>query len=120
MYVPVTAKAALFQVLLEGKGFGVELAERVSTRTKGKIKLGQGSLYPALKSFEEDGLVTSYDEEGKKNQDHTGRPRIYYALTQKGRRAALAQRDMLARLIGLEISDPKLKAEAKEAVESDA
>lgn len=114
MYVPVTAKAALFQVLLEGRGFGIELAERVSTRTKGKIKLGQGSLYPALKKFEEEGLVTSYDEEGRQEQDHTGRPRIYYALTKRGRKAALAQRVMLARLIGLEV-DSKLKAEADDS-----
>jgi PadR family transcriptional regulator PadR len=101
MDAPVTAKTALLQVLLEGRGYGFELAERVKNRTEGHITLSQGSLYPALKKFEEAGLVKAFDEQGKKKKDdHEGRPRIYYVLTKSGMKEALAQRQMLVQLIG--------------------
>lgn len=101
MDTPVTAKTVLLQVLLEGRGYGSELAERVSARTQGRITLSQGSLYPALQKFEKAGLVVSYDEEGNEKKDnHTGRPRIYYQLTATGITEAAAHRQLLAQLIG--------------------
>ena len=111
METPVTAKTALLQVLLEGRGYGSELADRVAQRTQGRITLSQGSLYPALQKFEKAGLVASYDEEGDgKKDDHTGRPRIYYQLTEAGITEATAHRQMLAQLIGVE-SLPELAAQ---------
>ena len=113
MEVPVTAKAALLQVLLEGPGYGTELAERVQARTGGKVILLQGSIYPALEKFEHDKIVKSYvikkpKKSAKKGKASPaketvpyapgvdveaevpevkrlgGRPRVYYALTEKG------------------------------------
>ena len=50
MDTPITAKAALLQALIEGEGYGLELIERVRTRTHGRVKLHQGSIYPALRA----------------------------------------------------------------------
>jgi PadR family transcriptional regulator PadR len=96
MDTPVTARAALLQALIQGKGFGLELIDRVKERTKGAIKLGQGSVYPALRDLEDEGMVTSWD--GEPLPERGGRPRRYYELTAKGRRAAVEQHEAVAGL----------------------
>jgi PadR family transcriptional regulator PadR len=98
MDTPVTARAALLQALVQGKGFGLELIARVEHRTQGRIKLGQGSVYPALRDLEDEGLVQSWD--GEPLPERGGRPRRYYELTAEGRRAALEHRDAVAGLFG--------------------
>jgi PadR family transcriptional regulator, regulatory protein PadR len=95
---PVTAKAALLQVLIRGEGYGLDLIERVRDNTKGRIILGQGSVYPALRDLEEEGLVKSY--EGEPIPERGGRPRRYYKLTAAGQRAALADADAVTALFG--------------------
>lgn len=90
MDVPVTAKTALLQALVSGDGYGLELIERVRERTDGKIKLHQGSVYPALRSMEREGLVESY--EGDATAERGGRPRRYYRITAEGLRAAQENR----------------------------
>jgi PadR family transcriptional regulator, regulatory protein PadR len=86
---PITAKAALLQALIKGEGYGLDLIERVKDRTKGKIVLGQGSVYPALRELEREGLVESY--EGEPLPERGGRPRRYYKLTAEGKKAAMEQ-----------------------------
>jgi len=98
MDTPVNAKAALLQALRHGEGFGLELIDRVAERTKGRIKLGQGSVYPALRDLEEEGLVKSWD--GEPLSERGGRPRRYYELTAKGRHVAVEQRAAVAGLFG--------------------
>ncbi len=98
MDTPVTARAALLQALIQGKGFGLELIDRVKERTKGAIKLGQGSVYPALRDLEHEGLVRSWD--GEPLAERGGRPRRYYELTAQGRRTAVEQHEAVAGLFG--------------------
>lgn len=89
--MPFTAKAALLQVLLlDGEGFGLELQDRICERTKGRFKVGQGSLYPALRELEKNGLVVSH--EGAPLPERGGRPRRYYKLTSQGKRVAMQHR----------------------------
>ncbi len=90
MDAPVNAKAGLLQALISSPGFGLDLIERVATRTGGKVTLHQGSVYPALRAMEREGLVESYDGEDPP-PERGGRPRRYYKLTAKGQRAATAQ-----------------------------
>jgi PadR family transcriptional regulator PadR len=97
MDAPFTAKAALLQVLIGGDGFGLDLIERVKTRSG--VELGQGSVYPALRALEKDGLVKSY--EGETTPERGGRPRIYYKITAQGRRAAAEDRSAIAGLVAL-------------------
>lgn len=86
MEAPVSAKTALLQALVAGDGYGLELIDRVRERTDDKIKLHQGSVYPALRSLEREGLVESY--EGKTMQERGGRTRRYYRITAQGLREA--------------------------------
>lgn len=89
MDIPVTSRAALLQVLIRGPGYGLSLIDRVKEHTNGKIALNQGSVYPALRDMEREGLVESY--EGESTPERGGRPRIYYRITAEGLRAAHEQ-----------------------------
>jgi len=84
----IEPKTLLLQALLEGEGFGLELGDRISRRSGGRTGLHQGALYPALRELERTGLVTSRTTETALPA-RRGRPRVYYALTAKGRHAAL-------------------------------
>ena len=97
MDILLNAKTALLAALVGGPGFGLELIDRVSARTLGLVKLNQGSVYPALRALEQDGLVRSYD--GETNEDRGGRPRRYYELTGDGVVAARRQRKALMGLL---------------------
>lgn len=74
-------------------GFGLELIERVKTRTGGRLVLHQGSIYPALRSLEREGLLRSWEEPGP--QTRGGPPRRFYEVTEAGREAAMKDRDVL-------------------------
>jgi PadR family transcriptional regulator PadR len=93
METPLTAKGAILQALISGPAFGMEVIDRVAARTGGKIRLHQGSAYPALRALERDGLVRSW--EGSPEEVRAGRPRRYYELTAEGLRTARGQRDVL-------------------------
>jgi PadR family transcriptional regulator PadR len=95
----IDSKTALLQALISGEGYGLELIDRVKERTQGRVRLGQGSIYPALRDLERDGLVESF--EGETVPERAGRPRIYYRLTGAGRRAAFEERQALGGLFGV-------------------
>lgn len=92
MDTPITAKAVLLQVLLEGPGYGTELRDRASRRTKGAINILQGSLYPALRHLEEDGYIRAVG-------DKTIRA---YELTKFGKALALEQQKTLRSISNFE------------------
>jgi PadR family transcriptional regulator PadR len=99
MESPITAKAALLQALVQGEGYGLDLIERVRKRTHGRVALGQGSVYPALRDLENEGLVKSYEADAL--PERGGRPRRYYKLTASGQRAALADTRAVASLFAI-------------------
>src|ERR1700687_3625459 len=90
MDTPISAKAALLQAPTSGPGYGLDLIDRVKDRTGGRLVLGQGSVYPALRALEREGFLESYD--GEPLAERRGRPRRYYKIPAKGRRAATEQR----------------------------
>lgn len=96
MDLTISTKSALLQALVDGDGYGLELMERVREKSGGRFLLHQGSVYPALRELEEEGLAESYS--GKPTPERGGRPRIYYRLTPEGRRVAYEQR---AAVLGL-------------------
>lgn len=96
MDTPVSAKAALLQVLIREPGYGLSLIDRVKDHTKGRIALNQGSVYPALRDMEREGLVASY--EGESTPERGGRPRIYYRITAEGLRVAREQSETVMAL----------------------
>lgn len=88
---------ALLQALVPSDGYGLELIERVRVTTVDRILLHQGTIYPALRTLERNGLVVGYD--GESPAVTGGRPRRYYKLTSAGQRAAVEHARALAALI---------------------
>jgi PadR family transcriptional regulator PadR len=67
--------------LLEAKDmYGYQIIEELSAKSESVFNLKTGTLYPLLHGLENDGIVTSYDE----NADNQ-RVRKYYQLTKKGK-----------------------------------
>src|SRR5688572_14726934 len=94
MEAPLSARAALLHAL-RMPGYGLDLMARVRRGTGGSIRLRGGSVYPALRALEAQGLVRSTSVNGAGR----GRPRQYYELTAAGVRAAAVQRAGLLRFL---------------------
>lgn len=76
----------LLRALRAGPGYGLELAARVKEQSG--VDLGPGSVYPALRDMERDGLVHSWETESMPQRgDH---PRVMYELTGEGLRELTA------------------------------
>lgn len=61
--------------------YGFAIIQEAKERTNGYFDFKEGSLYPALHRMEQEGLLAAqYGESGR-----NGKPRKYYAITDKGR-----------------------------------
>src|SRR5262245_15764681 len=90
---------AVFHILLaiadeDRHGYGI--AQEVTARTDGRVRLGPGTLYGTLMRMEESGLVSETDRE--RGSDPRRR---YYTLTTLGRSVAKAEAERLAHLVDL-------------------
>ena len=77
----------LLRLLQTREMYGYELVRSIREVTGEAISLGEGVIYPVLHSLERNGSLKS------KRKPVSGRTRVYYALTKKGR-------DRLAKLQG--------------------
>lgn len=67
--------------LLSNKNmYGYEIAKKIKKESNELYSIGEGTLYPALKRLEEQGLVHSFWEDTEK-----GKRRKYYGITTKGK-----------------------------------
>lgn len=82
----LTSRGALLGALMHGKGYGLELIERVKAYTNGTVLLSHATIYPELRTMEREGLLKSW--EADPTPERGGRPRRYYELTAVGRRRA--------------------------------
>ncbi len=73
----------ILKTLADGPAHGYEIIKRIEDRTKGMWKPSPGSVYPTLQMLEEQGLVKSRDEDGKK----------VYELTKEGKAQAKTEKD---------------------------
>lgn len=60
--------------------YGYKIVKEIEMASNGAFVLNEGTLYPILHSFENDGLVDSYWDE------YENRKRKYYHITNKGKR----------------------------------
>lgn len=60
--------------------YGYQIVKDIEILSSGAFVLNEGSLYPILHKFENEGLVESYWEE------YENRKRKYYHITNKGKR----------------------------------
>lgn len=91
----MNAKAAVLQAL-DHPAHGLEVIRRLEERTGGRVRLKQGSVYPALRQLERDGLVRGWIPRASRAR---GRPRRYYELTLKGVQAASDLRAAMSSLV---------------------
>lgn len=72
--------------------YGYQIAKRLEGSTDGGLQVKQGTLYPVLRSLEEQGLLASRVE-----PSIAGPPRKYYSITEEGRLTLGAWRDVWTR-----------------------
>ena len=94
MEAPLSARAALLQALTV-PGYGLDLIDRVSRASGGRVRLRIGSVYPALLFLERHGLVRRRSVAARGR----GRPRGYYELTVRGVQAARDEREAVLGLL---------------------
>jgi PadR family transcriptional regulator PadR len=73
--------ALLLSVLASGPAHGYAIAREVERRSSDALRLREGSLYPALRALEAEGLVTSAWE-----PQPSGPARKVYSLSDAGRK----------------------------------
>jgi len=83
----------ILEVVGQGPTYGYEIAQTVTSRSKGYFELKEGSLYPALHRLEQQKLITS------SWQEVDGRRRKYYKLSFAGQRALIADDDPVTRYL---------------------
>src|SRR5712691_295743 len=76
----------ILEVISHGSTYGYEIAQTVTSRSKGYFALKEGSLYPALHRLEQQRLVTA------PWQQVDGRRRKYYELRSAGQRALIERK----------------------------
>ena len=78
-----TLNPIILKLLSENKRmYGYEITQRVKEISSGKIELTFGALYPILHKLEQEGIVKTESEV------INNRNRIYYSLTEKGKKTA--------------------------------
>lgn len=76
----------ILEVISQGPTYGYEIAQTVTSRSRGYFELKEGSLYPALHRLERQKLVTAFW------QEVDGRRRKYYKLSSAGQRALIERK----------------------------
>jgi DNA-binding PadR family transcriptional regulator len=89
---------AVFHILLsladqDRHGYG--MMQEIEERTGGRVRIGPGTLYGALKRLRREGLI----EEREAEDDSDGERRRYYHLTSAGRKAARGEAQRLEELV---------------------
>ena len=98
-HLPLTP--ATFHILLslsDGERHGYAIMTEVAERTRGKVKLGPGTLYTSLKRLVETGVV---EETGEHRSHGDDERRRYYKLTPHGRAVARAEARRLEEMLRL-------------------
>jgi DNA-binding PadR family transcriptional regulator len=91
---------AVLQILLtlaDGPCHGYGIMQDVEERTEGRVRLGPGTLYGAVKRLRQQALIDELDAVDAP-EPGDGRRR-YYRLTQLGRQAVTLEVERLARLV---------------------
>jgi DNA-binding PadR family transcriptional regulator len=65
-FAPGELRLALLSLLKDGPKHGYELMKTLEARSGGTYKASAGAVYPTLQQLEDEGLVTSVQQEGKR------------------------------------------------------
>ena len=95
---PLTPPAVhILLALVDADRHGLGIADHVQAFTNGRIILGPGTLYGAIRRLLESGLIT--DVRDRPSRDSDDPRRRYYRLTAAGRRAVEAEACALAEVV---------------------
>jgi len=98
-YLPLSP--AVFHILLaltDGERHGYGIKQEIALRTDGRIEMGPGTLYGAIKRLLKQGMIEESEERPDPDMDDDERRR-YYRLTAFGRRVSQAEAERLAQLV---------------------
>lgn len=86
--VGASSTALILSLLSQKDSYGYEITETLRKLSADSIYWKEGSLYPALKNLENNGLIRSYlvEEPGK-------HPRRYYSILEQGREALKVEKE---------------------------
>jgi len=84
-----TDSLLLFLIDESGETYGYRLIKEIEERSGGYFKFREGTVYPALRKLEADGLVR-----GEWKKLPNGQERRYYAITEAGRGLLAKKLDM--------------------------
>ena len=99
-FLPLTpADFNILLALADGEKHGYSIMKEIATHTCGRLRLGPGTLYGAIKRLLEDDLI----EESAERPDpaHDDERRRYYRLTEFGQHVAAAEAARLEELVRL-------------------
>ena len=98
------AKPLILSILAQGESYGYAILQRIETLSEGAFSWDDSTLYPVLHRLENQGLLTS-----SWRQADNQRRRKYYALSAKGKKALVREKQqwlrvdaVLAQLWGLQ------------------
>ncbi len=75
-----TDSLLLFLINEHGQTYGYRLIKEIEERSRGYFRFREGTVYPALRKLESDGLVR-----GEWKKLPNGQERRYYAITERGK-----------------------------------
>ena len=99
-FLPLTpADFNILLALADGEKHGYSIMKEIATQTSGRLHLGPGTLYGAIKRLLEGDLI----EESAERPDpaHDDERRRYYRLTDFGQQVAAAEASRLEELVRL-------------------
>jgi len=91
---------AIFHILLslaDGDRHGYGIMQEVEVRTEGRVNLGPGTLYGAIKRLSKKGVIE--ETEDRPDPELNDERRRYYRLTEFGQRVLQAEAERMARLV---------------------
>ncbi len=74
----------LFLINEEGHAYGYRLIKEIGKRSQGFFRFKEGTVYPALRKLENEGLI-----QGEWQKLPNGQERRYYQITEKGKEALI-------------------------------
>lgn len=84
----MATKYAVLGLIMERRGYGYDLAQRLAERLGPAWQLNPAAVYQALNQLEADGMVESFEQPSPPLSDERRRlPRLVYEATERGREA---------------------------------
>lgn len=89
-----TLDMLILRILASGKRHGYDISKRILILSKDDLKVGHGSMYPALHRLEKKGFIRS-----EMGQTEKGRDAKFYELTSHGREQIDVEKEKWQRFV---------------------